>query len=77
VIVLALEAEEIISMLGRRVRVRNGVHTFEGRLQGPSERKFPRGPNRSAYGFVVEGTDFQLDFAWWDWDIRPLGNATA
>ena len=50
------------------------MHTFEGTLIGPSEKKFPRGPNRTAYGCVVEGQDFRLDFAWWDWKIMPLAS---
>jgi len=73
VIVYRLEDHEIISLLGRRVRVRKGAYTFEGTLVGPSEKKFPRGPNRTAYGCVVEGQDFRLDFAWWDWKILPIG----
>jgi hypothetical protein len=73
--VYRLEDHELISLLGRRVRVRKGMHTFEGMLIGPSEKKFPRGPNRSAYGCVVEGKDFRLDFAWWDWKIMPLASA--
>ena len=68
-----LEDHELISLLGRRVRVRKGAHTFEGTLLGPSDRKFPRGPNRMAYGCVVEGDHFRLDFAWWDWKVMPLG----
>jgi len=73
VIVYRLEDHELISLLGHRVRVRKGSHTFEGSLVGPSEKKFPRGPNRTAYGCVVEGQDFTLDFAWWDWKIQPIG----
>jgi hypothetical protein len=73
VIVYRLEDHEMISLLGRRVRVRKGAHTFEGTLLGPSGKKFSRGPNRTAYGFVVEGEDFRLDFAWWDWKIMPVG----
>jgi hypothetical protein len=70
--VYRLEDHELISLLGRRVRVRNGEHTFEGTLIGPSEKKFPRGPNRTAYGCVMQGRDFRLDFAWWDWKIVPI-----
>ena len=68
-----LEDHEIISLFGSRVRVRTGPHTFEGVLEGPSEKKFERGPNRTAYGVVLRGKDFRLDFAWWDWKIQPLG----
>jgi hypothetical protein len=70
--VFTLEDHEVLSLLGRRVRVRNGKHTFVGTLNAPSERKFPRGPNGSAYGCVVEGQDFRLEFAWWDWTITPV-----
>jgi hypothetical protein len=70
--VFALDDHELISLLGCAVRVRKGVHTFEGTLQAPSEKKFSRGPNRTAYGCVVNGKDFKLDFAWWDWDVTPV-----
>ena len=69
-----LEEHELISLLGRRVRVRKGMHTFEGTLIGPSEKKFPRGPNRVAYGCIMEGEDFRLEFAWWDWKIMPIAS---
>jgi hypothetical protein len=72
VVVLRLDAADIVSLVGCRVRVKRGVLTFEGTLCGPSERKFPRGPGSAAYGCVVEGHDFQLEFAWWDWDISPM-----
>jgi len=72
VIVYRLEDHEIISLLGRRVRVRKGSYTFEGTLLGPSEKNSSR-PERTAYGCVVEGRDFRLDFAWWDWKIMPIG----
>jgi hypothetical protein len=70
--VYTLEDHEVLSLLGRRVRVRNGKHSFVGTLNGPSQRKFPRGSNGSAYGCVLEGTDFRLEFAWWDWSITPV-----
>ena len=54
------------------MRVRNGKHTFVGTLTAPSRRKFPRGPNGSAYGCVFEGKNFRLEFAWWDWTITPV-----
>jgi hypothetical protein len=54
------------------VRVRSGKHTFVGELSGPSKKKYPRGTNRMAYGLVVLGKDFELDFAWWDWSVEPL-----
>ena len=25
----------------------------------------------SAYGMTVVGKDFQLEFAWWDWEVEP------
>ena len=64
--------DEVLSLLGRRVRVRNGRHAFVGTLYAPSERKFPRGANAHAYGCVVQGQDFKLEFAWWDWTITPV-----
>lgn len=67
-----LDAADIVSLVGQRVRVRKGQLVFEGTLAGPSERKFPRGSNGAAYGCIVEGQDFRLDFAWWDWDVSPL-----
>jgi hypothetical protein len=51
---------------------RRASNTFVGTLRGPSERKFPRGPNQTAYGCIVEGKDFRLEFAWWDWTITPV-----
>ena len=71
-VVFALEGHEVAALLGRRVRVQKGKHTFVGTLRGPSERKFPRGPNQTAYGCIVEGKDFRLEFAWWDWTITPV-----
>ena len=68
----SLEDHEVVSLLGRRVRVRKGKHTFAGTLKGPSVKKFPRGQNRTAYGCVLEGSDFTLEFAWWDWTITPM-----
>jgi hypothetical protein len=70
--VIALEDHQLVSLLGRRVRVRNGKFTFVGTLSGPSRRKFPRGPQGAAYGCVLEGRDFRLEFAWWDWTITPV-----
>ena len=63
---------KVASLIGRRVRVRNGRHSFVGTLQGPGTRKFPRGANGAAYGCVLEGKDFRLEFAWWDWTISPV-----
>jgi hypothetical protein len=71
-VVFALEDHEVVSLLGRRVRVQKGRHTFIGTLRAPSERKFTRGPNRTAYGCILEGKDFRLEFAWWDWTITPV-----
>jgi len=75
VVVFGFDATQIVSLVGCRVRVKKGLLIFEGTLAGPSERKFPRGTNSTAYGCTVEGKDFRLDFAWWDWDIRPLQSA--
>ena len=75
--VYRLEDHQLVALLGCRVRVRKGHHTFEGVLVGPSDRKFQRGPFSSAYGAVLEGNDYRLDFAWWDWKIKPLGQAAA
>ena len=71
-VVYSLEDHEVVSLLGRRVRVRRGKHTFVGTLKGPSERKFARGGNVTAYGCLLEGNDFKLEFAWWDWTITPV-----
>ena len=73
----ACEANELIPLLGHTVRVRNGKHTFVGTLSGPSDKKFWRGTNRTAYGLVVQGKDFTLDFAWWDWYVEPLQPVAA
>jgi len=74
--VRSLEDHEVALLLGRRVRVRNGKHSFVGTLSGPSGRKFPRGPEGMAYGCVLEGVNFRLEFAWWDWTITPVGQRT-
>ena len=65
----ALEVDELLHLLGRRVRVRNGKRTFVGVLRANATRKFPRSSNRYASGLVVEGRDFRFEFAWWDWDV--------
>jgi hypothetical protein len=70
-----LEDHEIIGLLGSRVRVRNGSHTFEGTLLGPSDKNFAYGSAKQARGLVLQGKDFQLDFAWWDWKVQPLAKA--
>ena len=72
----SLEDHEVVSLLGRRVRVRNGKYSFVGTLSGPSDRKFPHGPEGTAYGCVLEGVNFRLEFAWWDWTITPVGQRT-
>jgi hypothetical protein len=72
----SLEDHEVVSLLGRRVRVRNGKYSFVGTLSGPSDRRFPRGPESTAYGCVLEGWNFRLEFAWWDWTITPVGQRT-
>jgi hypothetical protein len=74
--VYSLEDHEVVSLLGRRVRVRKGKHVFVGTLKGPSGKKFPRGQDRTAYGCVLEGKDFTLEFAWWDWTITPMTQRT-
>jgi hypothetical protein len=75
--VYRLEDHEIVSLLGQRVRIRKGAHTFEGTLTGPSERQFERGPFSKSYGVVLEGEHYRLDFAWWDWKIQPLARAAT
>jgi hypothetical protein len=70
--VYSLEDHEVVSLLGRRVRVRNGKFSFVGTLSAPSSKKFPRGLKGAAYGCVLEGKDFRLEFAWWDWSITPV-----
>jgi hypothetical protein len=70
--VYSLEDHEVVSLLGRRVRVRNGKFSFVGTLSAPSNKKFPRGSKGAAYGCVLEGKDFRLEFAWWDWSITPM-----
>src|SRR5260221_14500162 len=39
---------------------------------GPSERKLPRGGSSATHGCLLEGKDFTLEFAWWDWAITPV-----
>jgi hypothetical protein len=73
--VYRLEDHQIVSLFGHRVRVRQGLHTFEGTLVGPSEKRFQTGPFSSAYGVVLEGAGYTLEFAWWDWKIKPLDEA--
>ena len=65
-----MRVAEIIPLMGRPVRARNGKHSFEGTLLGPSKQKFPKA-DVSAYGMTVVGKDFQLEFAWWDWEVEP------
>ena len=65
----ALEVDELLHLLGRRVRVRNGKRTFVGVLLEDATKKFPKGNNRYAYGLVLEGPGFRFEFAWWDWDV--------
>ena len=67
----AIEVDELLHLLGRRVRVRNGKHTFVGTLRSTAQRKFPRSSNRFASGLVVEGQGYRFEFAWWDWDVTP------
>lgn len=68
----ALEVDELFHLLGRRVRVRNGKHTFVGILASASQRKFPRSKKRYVSGLVLEGQGYRLEFAWWDWDVTPV-----
>jgi hypothetical protein len=62
---------DLLLLKNRKVRVRKGVHTFEGVLRGQSQREFPRG-DKLEKGAVFEGNSFWLEFAWWDWSIERL-----
>jgi hypothetical protein len=68
----ALDTEDLIPLIGRTVRVRNGKRTFVGQIVGPSKDKFVRDNGRMYYGFTLEGDGFELEFAWWDWDVEPI-----
>ena len=67
----ASDIAELLHLEGRRVRIRNGKRTFVGVLRATATRKFPKGKNRHASGLVLEGPDFRVEFAWWEWDVRP------
>lgn len=68
----ALETADLIPLIGRTVRIRNGKQTFEGLLVGPSQKKFTRDNGRLYYGFTLEGDGFELEFAWWDWFVELI-----
>jgi hypothetical protein len=68
----ALDTADLIPLIGRTVRIRNGKHTFVGMIMGPSESKFTRDNGRMYYGFTLEGDDFVMEFAWWDWFVEPV-----
>jgi hypothetical protein len=68
----ALDTEDLIPLIGRTVRIRNGKHTFVGQIVGPSKAKFTRDNGRMYYGFTLEGDDFEMEFAWWDWFVEPV-----
>jgi hypothetical protein len=71
----ASDTEDLIPLIGRMVRVRNGRHTFVGQIVGPSKDKFAHDNGRMYYGFTLEGDDFELEFAWWDWFVEPIEEA--
>jgi hypothetical protein len=68
----ALNTEDLIHLIGRTVRIRNGRHTFVGQIVGPSKAKFTRDNGRMYYGFTLQGDDFEMEFAWWDWYVEPI-----
>jgi hypothetical protein len=68
----ALDTEDLIPLIGRTVRIRNGKHTFVGQIVGPSKARFKRDNGRMYYGFTLEGDDFEMEFAWWDWFVEPV-----
>jgi hypothetical protein len=68
----ALDTEDLIPLIGRTVRIRNGRHTFVGQIIGPSKARFKRDNGRMYYGFTLEGDDFEMEFAWWDWFVEPV-----
>jgi hypothetical protein len=65
------QISEIIPLVGKPVRVRNGKHSFEGTLLGPSKRTFAKADG-AAPGLTLVGKDFRLEFAWWDWQVEPV-----
>jgi len=69
--VYASDIPDLLHLEGRRVRIRNGKRTFVGILRSTATRKFSKGTNRHASGLVLEGPDFRVEFAWWEWDVRP------
>lgn len=70
----ALDTVDLIPLIGRTVRIRNGKQTFIGTLIGPSEKKFARDNKRLYYGFTLKGEDFVMEFAWWDWYVEPVAD---
>ena len=68
--VYASDIADLLHLEGRRVRIKNGKRTFVGVLRTTATRKFPKGKNLHAAGLVLEGPDFRVEFAWWEWDVR-------
>ena len=60
---------DLLLLKNRKVRVRKGIHTFEGILRGKGEKQFPRG-DKLEKGAVLEGNNYKLEFAWWDWSVE-------
>jgi hypothetical protein len=65
---------DLLHLEGRPVRIRNGKRTFVGVLRSTATRKFPKGKNLHAVGLVLEGPDFRVEFAWWEWDVCSAEN---
>jgi hypothetical protein len=72
--VYASDIADLLHLEGRRVRIRNGKRTFVGVLRSTATRKFPKGKNLHAVGLVLEGPDFRVEFAWWEWDVCSAEN---
>ena len=68
----ALDTADLIPLIGKTVRIRNGKQTFIGLLVGPSQEKFTRDNGRLYYGFTLEGEGFEMEFAWWDWFVEAI-----
>jgi hypothetical protein len=62
---------DLLLLKSRKIRVRKGVHTFEGVLKGKSGRDFQR-EGKLEKGAVLEGNNYLLEFAWWDWSIERV-----
>jgi hypothetical protein len=70
----ASDIADLLHLVGRRVCIRSGKRTFVGVLHSIATRRFPKGNNRHASGLVLEGPDFRVEFAWWDWDVSAAGD---